>query len=181
MAQRSIPALPKTCNGKMPLKAALLKRTRAQRIPFRPGVRYSNRGRIHSRRPFLSSSFFACKTAADHTFPFLYGARPDPAYDPTTGNAPTNWDLYREMWGSDGEFIIDGNLKSVEWVDRLHTINVPTLIVVGDHDECDPSLSKEMHEKIAGSDLVILPNSGHMNFVDQPQMWQKAINGFLSQ
>jgi proline iminopeptidase len=114
-------------------------------------------------------------------FPFLYGARPDPAYDPATGNAPTNWDLYREMWGSDGEFIIDGNLKSVEWVDRLHTIHVPTLIVVGDHDECDPSLSKEMHEKIAGSTLVILPNSGHMNFVDQPEMWQKAVNGFLSE
>jgi hypothetical protein len=52
----------------MPIKAALLKRTRAQRIPFRPGVRYSNKGRIHSRRLFLSSSFFACKTAADHTF-----------------------------------------------------------------------------------------------------------------
>src|ERR1039457_5691342 len=68
MAQRSIPAPPKTCNRKMPAKAALLKRTRAQRIPFRPGVRYSNKGRIHSRRPILSSAFFACKTAADHTF-----------------------------------------------------------------------------------------------------------------
>ncbi len=116
----------------------------------------------------------------DGYFPFLFGARPDPAYDPATGNAPTNWDLYREMWGSDGEFIIDGNLKSVEWVDRLHTIHVPTLIVVGDHDECDPRLSKEMHTKIAGSKLVILPNSGHMNFIDQPEMWQQAVAGFLS-
>ena len=116
----------------------------------------------------------------DGYFPFLYGARPDPAYDPATGNAPTNWDLYRQMWGSDGEFIIDGNLKSVEWADRLPTIHVPTLILVGDHDECDPSLSREMHEKIAGSMLVILPDSGHMNFVDQPDLWQKAVNGFLS-
>jgi proline iminopeptidase len=115
----------------------------------------------------------------DGYFPFLYGARPDSAYDPATGNAPTNWELYREMWGSDGEFIIDGNLKSVEYVDRLHTIHVPTLIVVGDHDECDPSLSREMHEKIAGSSIVILPNSGHMNFVDQPDLWQKAVLGFL--
>jgi proline iminopeptidase len=113
-------------------------------------------------------------------FPFLYGARPDSNYDPAAGNAPTNWELYRAMWGSDGEFIIDGNLKSVEYVDRLPTIHVPTLIVVGDHDECDPSLSKEMHEKIADSQLVILPNSGHMNFVDQPEMWQKAVEGFLS-
>jgi proline iminopeptidase len=113
-------------------------------------------------------------------FPFLYGARPDSTYKPDA-NEPTNWELYREMWGSDGEFVIDGNLKSVEWVDRLPTIHVPTLILVGDHDECDPSLAKEMHAKIAGSKLVIFPNAGHMNFVDQPDLWQKAVNGFLSE
>ena len=113
-------------------------------------------------------------------FPFLYGARPDSNYDPTTGNAPTNWELYRAMWGSHGEFIIDGNLTSVEYVDRLPSIHVPTLVLVGDHDECDPSLSKEMHEKIAGSKLVILPNSGHMNFVDQPEIWLKSVNDYLS-
>lgn len=116
----------------------------------------------------------------DGYFRFLYGARPDATYDPAIGTAPTNWELYREMWGSDGEFVIDGNLKSVEYVDRLPTIHVPTLIVVGDHDECDPSLSREMHEKIAGSKLAILPNAGHMNFVDQPEMWQKEVDGFLS-
>ena len=76
MAQRSIPALSRTCTRKMPAKAALLKRTRAQRIPFRPGVRYSDKGRIHSRRPILSSSFLACKTAADHTF--RVGHQPPP-------------------------------------------------------------------------------------------------------
>jgi proline iminopeptidase len=112
-------------------------------------------------------------------FPFLYGARPDSTYDPATG-APTDWELYREMWGSHGEFIIDGNLKSVEYLDRLPSIHVPTLVMAGDHDECDPALSKEMHEKIAGSQLVILPNSGHMNFVDQPELWEKAVEGFLS-
>jgi proline iminopeptidase len=112
-------------------------------------------------------------------FPFLYGARPDSNYDPTSG-APTNWELYRAMWGEHGEFVIDGNLKSVEYLDRLPSIHVPTLIMAGDHDECDPALSKEMNEKIAGSQLVILPNSGHMNFVDQPQIWRKAVEGFLN-
>ncbi|HEV2486116.1 MAG TPA: proline iminopeptidase-family hydrolase [Terracidiphilus sp.] len=114
-------------------------------------------------------------------FPFLYGARPDSSYDPVLGNAPTNWELYRVMWGDHGEFIIDGNLKSVEYVDRLLTIHVPTLVMAGDHDECDPSLSREMHEKIAGSKLEILPNAGHMNFVDQPAMWQKTVEGFLGE
>ena len=57
-------------------------------------------------------------------FPYLYQNHPDPNYDPiAAGN--TAWDLYREMWGSDGEFVIDGNLKSVEYVDQLPTIHVP--------------------------------------------------------
>jgi proline iminopeptidase len=113
-------------------------------------------------------------------FPFLYGARPDPTYDPMGQETGTSWELYRVMWGEHGEFVIDGNLKSVEYVDRLSTIRVPTLVMAGDHDECDPSLSKEMHEKIAGSELVILPNSGHMNFVDQPDLWEKTMESFLS-
>jgi proline iminopeptidase len=111
-------------------------------------------------------------------FPYIYQKHPDPDYDPTSGGLA--WTLYREMWGSHGEYVIDGNLKSVEYVDRLHTIKVPTLINCGDHDECDPSLSKEMHEKITGSKLVIFPQSGHMTFVDQPDMFIKTIENFLN-
>jgi len=112
-------------------------------------------------------------------FPYIYHNHPDPNYDPIQqGN--TSWDLYREMWGEHGEFVIDGNLKSVEYTSRLTSIKVPTLIVVGDHDECDPSLSQTMHQKIAGSKLVILPKSGHMTFVDQTGMFIKTVDGFLS-
>ena len=113
-------------------------------------------------------------------FPYLYQNRPDPNYDPVA-NGVTAWDLYREMWGSDGEFVIDGNLKSVEYVDRLPSIKVPTLIIAGDHDECDPSLSEEIHHKIAGSKLVILPKSGHMTFVDQPNLFLRALDEFVRQ
>ncbi len=84
------------------------------------------------------------------------------------------------MWGSHGEFVIDGNLKQVEYLDRLPEIKVPTLIIVGDHDECDPKMSKEMHEKIAGSQLVILPNSGHMTFVDQTEQFLKTVREFTA-
>jgi proline iminopeptidase len=113
-------------------------------------------------------------------FPYLYQNHPDPNYDPVA-NGNTAWDLYREMWGSHGEFIIDGNLKSVEYTDKLSTIKVPTLITAGDNDECDPSLSKEMNSLIAGSKLVIFPKSGHMTFVDQPSLFNSTINEFLHQ
>ncbi|HEX4959855.1 MAG TPA: proline iminopeptidase-family hydrolase [Thermoanaerobaculia bacterium] len=111
-------------------------------------------------------------------FPYLYQSRPDPNYDPSSaGKVP--WDLYREMWGSHGEFVIDGNLASVEYTDRLATLKVPTLITAGDHDECDPSLSRTMQGKIAGSKLVILPGSGHMTFVDQPALFLRTVDEFL--
>lgn len=111
-------------------------------------------------------------------FPYLYQNHPDANFDPMQqGN--TAWDLYREMWGSHGEFVIDGNLKSAEYEDRLPTLRVPTLVTVGDHDECAPSLAQTMHEKIAGSELVILPKSGHMGFVDQPALYVQAVDGFL--
>ncbi|MDD5563057.1 MAG: proline iminopeptidase-family hydrolase [Thermoanaerobaculaceae bacterium] len=111
-------------------------------------------------------------------FPYLYQKRPDPNYDPVA-NGNTAWDVYREMWGSHGEFVIDGNLAAVEYADRLPGIKVPTLITVGDHDESDPSIARAMHALIPGSKLVVLPESGHMTFVDQPDMFVKAVDGFL--
>ena len=111
--------------------------------------------------------------------PYIYQTRPDPNYDAssTTGTA---WDVYREMWGSHGEFIIDGNLTQVEYMDKLSQIKDPTLLIVGDHDESDPKMSEEMHSKIAGSKLVILPKSGHMTFVDQPELFLKSVRDFLA-
>jgi proline iminopeptidase len=111
-------------------------------------------------------------------FPYLYQNRPDPNYDPIA-NGIMSWDLYREMWGEHGEFIVDGNLKSVEYTEKLASIHVPTLITVGDHDECDPSLSRAMQERISGSKLVVLPKSGHMTFVDQTGMFITAVDSFI--
>src|SRR6059058_5791936 len=53
-------------------------------------------------------------------FPYLYQNRPDPNYDPVD-NGKMSWELYREMWGEHGEFVEIGNLKSVEYTDRLST------------------------------------------------------------
>jgi len=71
-------------------------------------------------------------------------------------------------------------MVSVEYAEQLSSIKVPTLIIVGDHDECDPSLSKDMNARIPGSKLVVLPESGHMTFVDQPRMFVGAVQSFLS-
>jgi proline iminopeptidase len=111
-------------------------------------------------------------------FPYLYQRRPDPNYDPNA-NGIMSWDLYRTMWGSHGEFVIDGNMTSIEYADRLGSIKVPTLITVGDHDEVDPSIARDMQRLIPGAKLVILPQSGHMTFVDQPTLFLNAVDTFI--
>jgi len=111
-------------------------------------------------------------------FPYLYQRRPDANYDPA-GAGEMSWDLYREMWGSNGEFVVDGNLASVEYADRLGSLRMPTLITVGDHDQVDPSISQDINRCIPGSKLVVLPQSGHATFVDQPTLFLKAVDDFV--
>jgi len=115
----------------------------------------------------------------DGYFPYLYQRHPDANYDPVD-DGKMSWDLYREMWGSDGEFVIDGNLKSVEYADRLPKLRVRTLVTAGDRDECDPGQAKELSGLIRGSRLVIFPQSGHMTFVDQPDLFIRTIDDFLA-
>jgi proline iminopeptidase len=115
---------------------------------------------------------------AEGYFPYLYQSRPDANYDPSPGPM-MGWEVYREMWGSTGEYVVDGNLVSAEYADRLKTIKVPTLITVGDHDESAPWISEEMQKLIAGSKLVVFPKSGHMTFVDQPDLFMRAVDDFL--
>jgi proline iminopeptidase len=112
-------------------------------------------------------------------FPYLYVARPDANYDPLLANTANSWELYRAMWGSHGEYVVDGNLTEVEWLDRLPQIRVPTLVLVGEHDQADPAMSREIAAKISGAKLVILPRSGHMTFVDQPDLFVKSIVDFV--
>ena len=134
-------------------------------------------GKIYERNRYTSEYMVAAW--GEGYFPYLFQKRPDANFDPNaSGNMA--WDVYREMWGSRGEFVIDGNMTSVEYASRLLSIKVPTLITVGDQDECDPSLSREMNALIPGSQLVVLPESGHMTFVDQPRLFIEAVQSFLS-
>ena len=149
-----------------------------QRVEGMEQVGLFGHGKDYEKRRYTSEYMIAAW--GEGYFPYLFQNRPDANFDPT---ASTNfaWDVYREMWGSHGEFLIDGNLRSVEYSERLCSIRVPTLIAVGDHDECAPSLSEEMNKAIPDSKLVVFPKSGHMTFVDQPNMFNRVVNDFLHQ
>jgi len=62
----------------------------------------------------------------------------------------------------------------------LANIKVPTLILVGEHDTLTPvAASQAMHEKIAGSELHIIPNAAHMSNIENPDVFNAALLKFL--
>ena len=63
----------------------------------------------------------------------------------------------------------------------LAGIHVPTLIVVGDEDAITPpAASEEMRRAIAGSELVRIPQAGHLSNLEQPELFTAALAAFLS-
>jgi proline iminopeptidase len=63
---------------------------------------------------------------------------------------------------------------------RLRQVRRPTLVVVGEHDRTTtPRAARALHEGIAGSELFVIPGTGHMSFVEAPETYLDAVRGFL--
>ena len=71
-------------------------------------------------------------------------------------------------------------LKPLDYLDRLGEIRLPTLIIVGEDDPGTPvAASEAMHERIAGSELAILPSAAHLSNIEQADAFNQALLGFL--
>lgn len=64
--------------------------------------------------------------------------------------------------------------------DRLPSITAPTLVITGDDDfMCGPVCAAEISAAIPGAREVIVGDSGHMVFVEQPQAFHDEVADFL--
>lgn len=71
-------------------------------------------------------------------------------------------------------------IRGLNYIDRLKEINLPTLIIVGREDFGTPvEASEAMHERIQGSQLVIIPDAAHLSTVAQPEAVNQALLDFL--
>ena len=62
----------------------------------------------------------------------------------------------------------------------LPTITVPTLLLYGEEDVRSPiRVAKELHAKIPGSTLIVLPGAPHLAQVETPDLFNAAVRGFL--
>lgn len=62
----------------------------------------------------------------------------------------------------------------------LPTIEIPTLILVGDADVITPpEIAREMADMIEWSSLVVIPGSGHSSTLEQPEKVAQAMQAWL--
>ena len=71
-------------------------------------------------------------------------------------------------------------LGAADLRDVLATIIVPTLLIYGDADVRSPAdvVGRDMHTRIPGSTLVVIPDAPHMVNLEQPEAFSTAIRRF---
>jgi len=72
-------------------------------------------------------------------------------------------------------------LRTYDYIDQLHTIPCPTLVLAGAQDWiCPPHHSELIAEKIPRAHLKIFANSSHMVPSDEGDAYLTAVRGFLT-
>jgi 3-oxoadipate enol-lactonase len=102
----------------------------------------------------------------------------------TIKNKPQVADLVRQMvraTNTTGYIGCCQALSQLALTDRISAITLPTMIVVGAEDPAtNVGMAREIHERIKGSELVILERAAHLSNMDQPAAFGAAVLGFLA-
>ncbi len=72
-------------------------------------------------------------------------------------------------------------IRMLDLTDQLHRIAVPTLVIVGEEDPGTPvAAARTIHDRIPGSELVILRAASHLSNIEQDESFNKAVTTFLA-
>jgi proline iminopeptidase len=108
--------------------------------------------------------------------PYMY-SRPPPPAEPQS--YVSGWEVLREMWVRRSDFHVDGNLKGVDFTSQLRTLKVPTLVVLGDRDLVSVQSAEKLAAVLPNAKLVVIPDCGHMMYIDQTQRFNELVSEFL--
>jgi 3-oxoadipate enol-lactonase len=72
-------------------------------------------------------------------------------------------------------------LARLNYGSRLNEINVPTLVMCGSEDHgAPPENTRQMHAMIKGSRFLEIKQAGHISNIEQPDVFNDAVRGFLA-
>lgn len=105
--------------------------------------------------------------------------------EPTTAKKPDVVEKVRGLMDNPPEGFI-GALEAMKGrpdsSGELASIGLPTLIIVGENDGVTPpDASRNMHEHIGGSRLVVIPEAGHLSSLEAPEAFNGALAEFLGE
>jgi len=90
--------------------------------------------------------------------------------------------MMRKMSAEDISLVQRGMAERPDSVADLKSINVPTLIVIGEEDVLSPVADGElMRQNIVGSELKVIPKAGHYAPWEQPELVGKILRQFLDE
>jgi pimeloyl-ACP methyl ester carboxylesterase len=76
---------------------------------------------------------------------------------------------------------LEAMMARVDSTATLATIDVPTIVVVGDEDVLTPPSEAEiLHEAIRGSRLEVIANAGHVSNLERPAAFNHVLTEFLA-
>lgn len=76
--------------------------------------------------------------------------------------------LYETMWGK-SEFVSTGSLRTYDGEPLLARLDGKrTLFLVGQYDEARPATAEAFADRVAGSELAVIPGAAHGTFPDRP-------------
>jgi 3-oxoadipate enol-lactonase len=72
-------------------------------------------------------------------------------------------------------------IAAVDWLDALHAITCPALVLAGALDlGATPAMARDIHQRISGAQIEIFENASHLSPIEQPDLFQRAIQDFLN-
>jgi len=102
--------------------------------------------------------------------PFHFHGEPPPGYAEETVGSPEVLRYFANI-----------GYGAFDYRPKLGSVRKPTLIVVGEHDRTTtPRAARVLHEGIPNSELVVIPDAGHMSFVEKSEPYLTAVRRFLS-
>ena len=87
-------------------------------------------------------------------------------------------DVYRAMQGPN-EWTVTGALRGWDVRDRLHEIDVPTLVIRGRYDMCTDKIASTLLTGIEGAREVVLEQSSHTPVLEETDAYLAAIGEFM--
>ena len=81
-------------------------------------------------------------------------------------------------WGPN-ELNATGDLKDFEYLEKMKSIDIPTLVISGSEDLCTPAIAKAMHDALPNSKWELFVGSRHMPFVEDHNHYCKVLAEWL--